>query len=143
MSIREDRLAYGLVGEFRGSDALLFAGSGRRFHEFAKVLRQAAEERKAARIHLDDRELFIPTRATKAVIDLSGGPSTAQIAACRDGTIEVVWSLSVEAALEIAEVVEALAESDRSGHQYLEQAGEIQIVVSLGEGYESILCASE
>lgn len=65
--------------------------------------------------------------------------SSAEATDRENGRTDVMWRLSSRDALESADALEVLAAADHAAHQYLEKAGDIQIIVSIDEYDPSIL----
>jgi hypothetical protein len=137
--MREGTLAYGFLRNLGEGDALLFLGDRLGVERLAQLLRDFASAAPVAGLRLDDPSLFERRGTTRAVIELADADSSAEATVHDDGRFDVTWSLSIEDASECADRLDALASADDVAHQYLETAGDIQIVVSIGEYEPSIL----
>jgi hypothetical protein len=137
--MREGTLSYGFLRGFRDGDALVFLGDRLAVRRLAQLLREAGKTTKQAQLRLDDPTLFEGRGLTRATLNFGEAESRAKAADRGEGRIEVLWSLSSQDALECANALEVLAAADHAAHQYLEKAGNVQIVVSVDEYDPSML----
>jgi hypothetical protein len=137
--MRKGTLAYGFLRKLGEGDVLLFLGDSLGVERLAQLLREVASAAPVAGIPLDDPSLFERRGTTRAALELGDAESSAEATVHDDGRFDVTWRLSIEDAVECADALDALASADHPAHQYFEKAGEIQIVVSIGEYEPSIL----
>jgi len=128
----------GLFENFDGRDSLVFAGGRPGIRRFAALLRQIANNA-TGRTHLNELSLFRSTQATDVTVEVQDGSLSWIRDIKRVGkTTTVVWTTSPSGATDSADALDALADHEGPAHQYLEKAGDIQIIVSVGEYDESL-----
>jgi hypothetical protein len=137
--MREGTLAYGFLRGFGDGDALVFIGDRLGVRRFAQLLREAGTTTPRAGLRLDDLPFFEGHGMTRAVLEFGEAESSAEAADRGEGRIDVLWRLSSQDAFQCADALEVLAIADHAAHQYLEKAGDIQIIVSVDEYDPSML----
>jgi len=129
----EGIVEYSFVRNFRGSNAILFTSDGAGMRNLARALRQVAQLPLGAETSLDTLGAFHHEPTTQIQVHIANTPSRAEATVSADGTTEVRWTMREADARECANAVHALASAGRSAHQYLEKAGNVQIVASVAE----------
>jgi hypothetical protein len=126
-------LTYGHLPKFGRDDALVLLGDRAGVQVLSRLLRELANEDSRTRVVLDDADLFDRRMNTTAVIEIGESESSAEPKPETNGRLNVIWTLSRRNAGECADMLDVLATTNGSGHQYLENCGDIQIIVSVEE----------
>ena len=128
----EEQISIGYFAEFH-DPTVLFWGSSEAMYQLAAFLRSMARHGKGKAL-LNEENWINPRRDIRIWFEVSQAASGMNKAPGTAGA-DFNWSITERQALEFADLIESLAESQKPGHQYLdcEDKDEFVVVVSRGE----------
>jgi hypothetical protein len=131
-------MKYAFFEDFKGSDSILFDGTIEDLRHFAGLLDRVASGDLVGEIALDESNGFQPMRKTQMKIATEGELGSGAGRTLIGDSIQIVWKLSSSDAVTAAELVRGLVDYNDAGHQYLEESGDLQLILSYGEYPERI-----
>lgn len=126
-------LNYGFFKDFKGGDTLLFAGSAEELFSLARVLHEVAAGRLSGEIGLDHARGFRSSRLMFATIHVVSWPMNEVSIEWAGESLLADWKLSPADAAQAEQLLQNVAASHESAHEFLEDSGDIQVIVAKDE----------
>lgn len=126
-------LNYGFFEDFKGSDTLLFDGNAEALLSLSNLLHDIAVGRLSGEINLDQASGFQPGRSTFARIQVASIPVNEVTIERAGESLLASWRLSPDYAAQAEQLVNNVAAHGGPAHEFLEDAGNVQIMAAKDE----------
>ena len=130
--MRSGLVSYGFFSNFKGADSVVFSGDRPSLRKFASLLRSLSRSAKGHRVLFSELNFFEHAGGMAVAIEICEDEESFVLREDNGLGNLAVWKLGPRAATHCAEKLGSLLESEH-GHQYLEDKGSIQVLVSTGE----------